>query len=697
MSVLVSEPASVTFSDVAAYFWEAEWDVLGEWQKDLYRKVIKEIHGILMSLGYSIVNPDVIFRIKQREERYLSQHYDWKEKENGDNPSVSHPVVTSVFSLSVKQEDEPDAMGRPELEATEPTQPSANGCPSIGPDILIRIKQEEFGAEHQEYEERGNTSFRVPCSPGYNPACSAHPLKMEEPCVSAPPEGEEEIIRIITEDGSRNEGEMQREDWQHQDLSVHSLGPSADYEGGVGRVTLPTADGRTQKGERPDTWSECTRNFNASSNLIQPQRLHERETSFRYSECGKSFGTQSHAIEYQRMPSNFVLQPDRKSGDPLISEYDKIALLLAQSGNDPQRKPFKCTECGKSFAYRSTLKVHKRVHTGEKLFTCSECDKCFSQIGNLRQHKITHLGEKFKCSECDKSYNYISCLRRHERSHRGYRPFNCPHCNKCFSELRNLKQHEMTHTGEKPFKCSECDEYFRYIFSLRRHERIHARGTPFKCPECDKCFSQMSNLRRHELTHKEEKPFKCSENDVSFGQISNLTQLDLTLVGEKPAFLEKLPRQKPYKCFECDKCFSQLGNLRQHEMTHTGERPYKCSQCDKRFIQLGNMRQHEMTHVEGKPFKCNECAESFSYISSLRRHERIHARGTPFKCTECDKCFSYISSLLRHEKIHTKGTPEAFLFLPAESSMEENQTAVNENETRTALQMEVSVPSNCSV
>ncbi|XP_029441140.1 protein ZNF783-like [Rhinatrema bivittatum] len=86
MSALVSNPAPLTFSNVAAYFREAEWDVLGEWQKELYKKVIEEIHGVLMSWGYSIVNPDVVFKIEQRD----GKGYDW---ENKTSTSLTPPLA----------------------------------------------------------------------------------------------------------------------------------------------------------------------------------------------------------------------------------------------------------------------------------------------------------------------------------------------------------------------------------------------------------------------------------------------------------------------------------------------------------------------------------------------------------------------------------------------------------------------------
>ncbi|XP_030053473.1 zinc finger protein 2-like isoform X2 [Microcaecilia unicolor] len=124
MSTIVSDQASVAFSDVAAFFLEAEWDILEEQQKELYKKVIKEIHIFLISRGHSILNPAVIFKIKNDNEKQFTQYCEWEGKENMKNPTMSSP----------------------------------NGKP----EILIRFKEQRFRIEPQGLEKRNlpNVSTR---------------------------------------------------------------------------------------------------------------------------------------------------------------------------------------------------------------------------------------------------------------------------------------------------------------------------------------------------------------------------------------------------------------------------------------------------------------------------------------------------------------------------------------------------------
>ncbi|XP_030053500.1 zinc finger protein 777-like [Microcaecilia unicolor] len=147
--------ALVTFKDVSAYFLEVEWDVLGEWQKELYKKVVKEIHDILISRGYSIVNPDIIFKIKNEDEKNFTPHFEWDEKENPDDPTKSLPTLTSVFSVSVKQEGD--------LPLIEQTHPPVTRSHTVKPDILIRFEQEGFRTKSPGIEERGNLTTTGTC------------------------------------------------------------------------------------------------------------------------------------------------------------------------------------------------------------------------------------------------------------------------------------------------------------------------------------------------------------------------------------------------------------------------------------------------------------------------------------------------------------------------------------------------------
>nr|XP_033819087.1 zinc finger protein 391-like isoform X4 [Geotrypetes seraphini] len=574
--------ASVMFSDVTAYFLEAEWDILREWQKEIYKKVIKEIHSFLISQGLNTfqqverscgalsvtmrITEDLSWgahctkQIKKEDEKYFTQHYESEEKENMNDSSMNLPIVTSVFSLNIKQEKDLPFMDQPESETSEQIHPPVTaGFHNIKPDILIRFKEEGSRIEPQGSDERGNLPNMGTC---------------------------EELHK--TDDGFRNNNKrmtacdgQHREEWKHKDLSRDNPDPSADCEGDISSMIPTRVKEIAQRGERSNTQE---RNSNYSPKLLQTGGLKTGMRPFKSTDTWENCTTDSHFVEHH-IP-RFRTE---------VHDYQGIHKTNQFGDSNHCEKLFKCSECDKSFKRKSNLQLHEmNRHTGDKPFKCSECDKCFSQKSNLQQHKMAHTGLRpFKCSECDKCFSQKGNLQQHKMAHTGIRPFKCSECDKCFKRKSNLQLHKMIHTRHKPFKCSECDKCFRQKGNLQQHKMIHMRDKPFKCSECDKYFRQKSNLQKHKVIHTEHKPFQCSE---------------------------------------CDKCFRWKLSLELHKMTHTGDKPFKCSECDKYFSQKSNLQKHKVIHTQHKPFQCSECDKCFRWKLSLQQHKMTHMGDNTTLC-----------------------------------------------------------------
>lgn len=83
----------------------------------------------------------------------------------------------------------------------------------------------------------------------------------------------------------------------------------------------------------------------------------------------------------------------------------------------------------------------------------------------------------FHCSECGKSFRYRSDLRRHFARHTALKPHACPRCGKGFKHSFNLANHLRSHTGERPYRCSACPKGFRDSTGLLHHQ-VSPTGWP---------------------------------------------------------------------------------------------------------------------------------------------------------------------------------------------------------------------------
>ena len=136
--------------------------------------------------------------------------------------------------------------------------------------------------------------------------------------------------------------------------------------------------------------------------------------------------------------------------------------------------PLLCRECKNIFSTSGSLKIHKRIHTGEKPYSCKDCEQTFTESGSQQKHRRIHTGEK---------------------------PYSCKYCEQTFSESGNLKKHRWIHTGEKPYSCKDCEQIFQCLVAWRNTGGSTLRrnhGTPTLVPwtNLPSKISQRQTFRR---------------------------------------------------------------------------------------------------------------------------------------------------------------------------------------------------------
>lgn len=136
----------------------------------------------------------------------------------------------------------------------------------------------------------------------------------------------------------------------------------------------------------------------------------------------------------------------------------------------------------------------------------------FGSKADLQLHTQIHMrnAKPYKCSQCSKTFANSSYLSQHTRIHLGIKPYRCEICHRKFTQLSHLQQHIRTHTGDKPYKCRypNCNKAFSQLSNLQSHSRCHQTDKPYKCNSCYKCFTEEAALLEHIPKHKESKHLK---------------------------------------------------------------------------------------------------------------------------------------------------------------------------------------------
>lgn len=121
----------------------------------------------------------------------------------------------------------------------------------------------------------------------------------------------------------------------------------------------------------------------------------------------------------------------------------------------------------------STTLIDTKDNTKLKIkFNCNVCSKNFNTLNRLKKHRfeVHRYFHKYVCNLCGRSCSSATYLRIHSRIHTGEKPYKCTICGTCFSDKSNYSRHCR---NRKTRSCVDCKKNFCSLSLLKTHYRSH--------------------------------------------------------------------------------------------------------------------------------------------------------------------------------------------------------------------------------
>ncbi|XP_073972610.1 uncharacterized protein isoform X2 [Rhodnius prolixus] len=500
--------------------------------------------------------------------------------------------------------------------------------------------------------------------------------------------------------------------------------------------------------EKPFKCKLCPRAFSVSSSLAVHLRSHTGLKCYLCNICDKLYAT-SHSLKMHKKThikeGKLVDSPkENKSSDKeeymkskssqqvpsvpfLTSENGEIEIIPLsmkgetdrgtvivtsnhnsnskdnKDGNISNGKPYECPECKSCFKRQNHLRMHYRIHTGQRPFKCADCSLKFSTKSALKTHSLKHEGlniKHFTCDDCGKHFLLQSSLRRHvESSHLTNCVYVCPLCKSDYETYSACQKHLINHMLEdpklKPIKVVRNLKKVRSLCETDQGDRnceettvINSSGSvTTAASQLDDIVSTLNHSQRFAISQNED-GLLCldqtlqnqNQSPIGANQQSEVTEVNqCELAADKIADFSDKGNAHLHQSFgDIQNSLSLYGqhfedclfipntnldmNSSDIESTSFGtilqsSDLLRCETCSLEFQTLADLNIHKTMHLSEAEVEhaCATCHKVFQSVGEYERHIKMHCAEAKFHCcTVCNETFTTDDELNQHYTSHLK-------------------------------------------